>query len=365
MSDYQLQKVKSLVQGGEIKEAREILYTLLDDPVAQRWLQKINEVDPPDEKDVLTRAKVLLQEKRFTAARVILKTIPKNATAKQWLTRLDDVAPEKAAEQEKKKPPMPGGTSPVMQAFGDFLRSVYFRSLFASGMAIGAAFLIFSWFTAPWIAIPPETIVKEGEEEIYQSTLISAFNQATFNILNREDVSASQVFQGRNENGKFTLDLGIPTEEQVESGDVGGVSSVRLVDRTLVLIPVFCGILLLLVWLYFTRDRRKRTAPIVFWMTVICGLLAAFPYLWEIGGKEEWKSSIAGSYYGAEEVDAFLDPFMDFLAENAYTFKADTHKLVSLIMVVAGGITWVILFLEQADFFGKPRIRTEDQLANK
>lgn len=47
MSQEKLQAAKKLIQSGHYDEARNLLYTMPDDPTARRWLTKLKEIEPP------------------------------------------------------------------------------------------------------------------------------------------------------------------------------------------------------------------------------------------------------------------------------------------------------------------------------
>lgn len=52
-------------------------------------------------KEKLTEARTLIQQKRYDAARAILESMPNDPTAQQWLVKLDEIAPRKVAAKSK------------------------------------------------------------------------------------------------------------------------------------------------------------------------------------------------------------------------------------------------------------------------
>ncbi|MFN8380245.1 MAG: hypothetical protein U0452_16420 [Anaerolineae bacterium] len=137
MSNSQLEQVRELLKAKRFDEARALLKAMPDDPTAQKWLTKLNEVypeqppAPPAPEPVappppatpepatpvsvapaeispsnvkLDAARQLILEKRYAEARMLLKTVD-DPIAWTWLAKLDQIAPEpKAAEPARRRP---------------------------------------------------------------------------------------------------------------------------------------------------------------------------------------------------------------------------------------------------------------------
>lgn len=136
MSNSPLEQARELLKARRFDEARALLQSMPNDPTAQKWLAKLNEMYPeqltasqtpepvvaplPQPEPVtsatiappdlsagnikLEAARQLIQEKRYTEARMLLKTV-NDPVAWTWLAKLDQIAPEpKAAEPPRRKP---------------------------------------------------------------------------------------------------------------------------------------------------------------------------------------------------------------------------------------------------------------------
>lgn len=109
MASSQLETARGLIVAKRYGEARAILKTMPDDPTAQKWLAKLDEISPepsqsaqppsdaisrPPANAKLEAARELIVEKRYAEARTLLKLIPDDPTAQEWLRRLAEIAPE-------------------------------------------------------------------------------------------------------------------------------------------------------------------------------------------------------------------------------------------------------------------------------
>ncbi|MBZ0317324.1 MAG: hypothetical protein K8L91_12950 [Anaerolineae bacterium] len=64
-------------------------------------------------KEKLAEARTLIQRKQYDAARAILEAIPNDPTAQQWLTKLDEIAPRKVSPPTEKPKTQASGSGVV------------------------------------------------------------------------------------------------------------------------------------------------------------------------------------------------------------------------------------------------------------
>lgn len=107
MSNSQIEQARGLLKAKRYDEARALLKTMPDDPTAQKWLAKLDELYPepppapepgalaetPSPSVILDAARQLILEKRYAEARMLLKTVD-DPVAWTWLAKLDQIAPE-------------------------------------------------------------------------------------------------------------------------------------------------------------------------------------------------------------------------------------------------------------------------------
>jgi hypothetical protein len=116
VAEAKLQRAKTLIESRQYEEARAILRTLPDNPTAQRWLTKLDQMSPTtantEHEALLKQAKTLINDKKWAEARALLTPIQSNPTAQRWLAKLDELAPASAsptpaikAISEAPKPP--------------------------------------------------------------------------------------------------------------------------------------------------------------------------------------------------------------------------------------------------------------------
>jgi hypothetical protein len=363
-SSYELQRIKTMVQEERLDDARQALFPILEDPVAQKWLEKINHFSPPDATQTLHTARTMLESKRFTAARAILKTIPDNPTARKWLDKLDEIAPEKEEKPSDTMASRPGEVGGVMQAVGDLLRSKIFQVVYAVSMIAGLGFLLYFWATQPWVDVQyffsadffilgtnPET----DEDEVPHG-----------------EYTAIELLTGSRDGEKFSLETtsfdGLESiMDTIEEGELKPQEyerAPRILDRALALIPVFGVFFAMFCLMLILRGPNKRTSTPIFLMMLFSGFVFGIAMFYQAASEEEWNSNVesfqneveeeggeeAALYFGVA-FEAFLSPQVDF--------EYGTFKIVAGAMVGINLVMWMIYFLEEADFFGKPMKRLE------
>lgn len=97
MSDEatKLKLAQDLVKDGEYEQARTILNSLPDNPTAQKWLDQLNQRHPDQKSSFedaqLQKAQELIESEQYTEASTILKTIIHNEPAQKWLDRIENL----------------------------------------------------------------------------------------------------------------------------------------------------------------------------------------------------------------------------------------------------------------------------------
>jgi hypothetical protein len=97
MSDdaTRLEEAKQLVNQQKYQQARRILVTMPDNPKAQKWLKQLDQRFPEagqnSEESQLEQAKAYIDTQRYDEAIRILRGLPHNETAQKWLDRLQNL----------------------------------------------------------------------------------------------------------------------------------------------------------------------------------------------------------------------------------------------------------------------------------
>ncbi|MBN2302932.1 MAG: hypothetical protein JXQ72_00555 [Anaerolineae bacterium] len=211
------------------------------------------------EKDLLLRARDLIKQRQYAEARAILTGLPDSTIAQEWLTKLDQLdPPAPAAVPAARASASPYNMLMMRYAVGGV------TALMAVILIVG--FFMFSWLDGGELMGDFGGMVEEAGADASASTF-----------------TAMEIWMGSNGDQDFTLDF-----SNVENG--GGLSDVRLLDRTLILIPVLAVILLWVAWVYATDHRNSlQTAAILAGLALV---LLAYPFLWESLSKSDWENDL-------------------------------------------------------------------------
>lgn len=237
------------------------------------------------ERSQLEQARALILEKQFDAARAILINMPANETAQKWLAKLDEIAPAESPPAEPPPaPPSPlpdaaalpypsiealtdGGLSPARPSdsltvnLSLTFNSTLMRHLVAGLTGLMGLLMIIGFFMFSWLDM--------SEISFFGFDIGAMANDFNLND-GTLDITALEVWTGRNNGERFTLDFENPQ---------GDFSDVRLIDRLLILVPSGGIVLMWLAWLYATNPISRRTVLMV--MAAATLLLFLFPFAWE------------------------------------------------------------------------------------
>lgn len=388
--DYELQQVKTYVQNKQIDEARAVLYEILEDPVAQKWLERINEFDPPDEQSTLKVARGMLEGRRFSAARVTLKTLPRSQTAKNWLAKLEQISPEKDEKKEKENAePLPGG---AMRVIGDFLRSFPYRILLGGALAALNVGLIFFWATETRLVQDTRISnlsanVEQPDEETAQSAqkyedelaiLIGPTVPIYFFPNQEVEYTALDVAMGTHDGENFTLELypllGCQKGEKKDDPDkcvADGTlkpeevnTAPRLVDRLLLLVPLFAVINIILTVFIVIGNRKKQPLLFLFLIILFSGISLGVYLGWETISQNTLAGSVRSQLAAGRPPNTVPDELVDFIMaftfDLIYRYETGMFPLVGGIAIATALGAWLLGFLERADFFGAPLVRSQE-----
>jgi hypothetical protein len=290
-----------------------------------------------NEREQLQRARNLIIQKQFSDARAILHGMPDSQIARQWLAKLDQIAPPQSTPQpapgpppgrivsleemkrttdslpaseppsvESKRAPIPGshrttGSIPrpkerkgrkrtsstrtrvesayLGEQIDDFaaihgstlrkgMRYMVSSALIVLGVLMIVGFVIFSWLEDVWIGGQPVG--------------------STRNSTKKTTLTAWEIWVGYDDGEEFTLDV----QEMI--WDRGGFTRVRIVDRTLIVVPIGAVVLVWLAIRYALGGMQPIHALIA--LTAMAVLLLGFPFVWEQWSEAEWETRATFSF---------------------------------------------------------------------
>ncbi|MFP4323648.1 MAG: hypothetical protein ACLFTK_14440 [Anaerolineales bacterium] len=290
-----LQDAHAAIKAREFEHARILLEQLPGDPTAQKWLAKLDEVAPQlpptppppstPEEQALMRAKDLIAAKRYDDARRILQAIDHDPVAQKWLAKLEEIAPPQASiagdlgamgfeeplfPDEHPAPIRPLNTAqPAPSTLDLLLHSSY--PVLVIAIILGAVLiaLLFNFLADPWLQGPFP-------------------NGSSMQASGCDEITAVHIFIGECDNS-FTVAVDSGVYDPQTSEDVGGLVRVRVVDRFLVVVPIMVG---LIVIVFLRMLTEKAYLGSMMSIVAFAFVLLVFPFLWEIGSQASWENNL-------------------------------------------------------------------------
>lgn len=274
----------------------------------------------PEERNRLIQARELIKQRQYEAARAILVQMPENETAQKWLAKLDQAAPARAQSVDAPSPVSPSSPPPAPQpatpgAASLSVNPVTLRYIIGGVVGVLGLLMIVGFFLFSWMDL--------GQ--------VSFFGASIDETDSGEDltISAMEIWMGRNGGEDFTLDL------SNDSG--GGIGDVRLLDRSLILVPVLALVLMWTAWVYTSGDMKPLPALGV--MAGVAVVLLIFPFLWETFSEDDWREGIKAQMQadaGDDELDLEFDFGFESMFVNLLTSAYSTNE-----QKLAGGIAFM------------------------
>lgn len=294
-----LERVKVLVKINEIDEARDILDEMADrSPTALRWLDELDQRYPRAPKlfesnshdKRLLQAQDLLQQEKYQEARWLLVQIRHIPQAKAWLTELDDLQDRKRRHRKIERMKAAYQPNSPFQKLGDFVRSSSYASAIGGVLIFVGIGTILLWMFAPWL---------DGAG-LFTGT------EAT--------CTAPELMIGEE-----TCQLLGYIDPDMLARNQTGLLAVRWIDRFVFVIPGAAITLVVIGWLYASRNVQPFWSFSIFLGASI--VLAGFPFFWE-----EYSSREAADY----------DIIFQRIIESSYStgeFKTIGIAALSFVMV--------------------------------
>lgn len=309
-----------------------------------------------DERAQLQRARELIMQQRFSEARMILRSLQDHPTAQQWLAKLDAIAPPEPESPVAPAPDVPsdasaastttppvggvpgtavppavrGESQQVNLAFNLDVQLV--RYILAGVIGVMGVLMIAAFFVAPWMDMGNINFMGFSADmfggEVDRGPL---------------EITASEIWFGRNGDENFTLDLA------VEDGG-SGFADVRLVDRFLIVVPVLGLVLAWLAWVYaFPGDLRNARLSIAGMIAIVAFILLVFPFAWEELSTNAMEDDLESMMQ--MEGDTDLDDFGFFFDMGMFTgiytdaYSTGEQQMFGILAMVAALLTLGLEFM--------------------
>lgn len=294
-----------------------------------------------DERARLEQVRELIMQKQFAEARAILRGLTHTSTGQRWLEKLDEIAPEtleaKPAEPVNGVPDwaVSAAKSPSQQqtvniAFNLDVRTV--RYIVAGVVAIMAVLMIAGFALLPWM---------DMSDINFMGISLDAFGDDLDIDKGPLEITALEIWTGRNSGENFTLDL------TIEDGQGDGISDVRTLDRFLIVLPFLGLVLLWLAWMYaFPAGDGLSPLVAAALMAFVALLLLLFPFMWEdmstSAMEDDLKSTMSIDMDGADDFDFDfgglfdMDMFTGIFTEAYSTGEQKLMGALALLAALAG-----------------------------
>lgn len=367
--DPRYAEIESFILEEREAEARALLYTMLEDALAQKILDRLNQANPPSEDEILSQARGMIAEKRHTAAYYLLAQIPNHPLARTTLPRLHDLlagqtprpVPMKTDSQEMPEPSLEfadgydgRGVSPFQERLGVWVRSGILKGVVMLIVGIIGVIYIYSFVGFPWITLDFDdstTLARYPAADNYAETM-------------QGDATPLEIFLGWRNNANYSLNLDAVARHE------GGLGNVRLADRTLIFIPLMGAALLGLAWEFYVTSGQASVGyglGIIF----VALLLGIYPYFWQMVGEGEWSDnldSVRNDRLTFQDRAGIIEPSvivisnpaqaagylteMQAALEDGYRMDYMVYLSVVLALLMAGatGLVW----FEDRGAFGRP-----------
>lgn len=259
------------------------------------------------ERLVAAREHILNQD--FAAARAILVALPDDPTAQAWLAKLDAMeaaaAPAPSAPAGLPPMPSPGQISDVTRSQATLSAAALARLRWglAGAVILSALLMVVGFFAFSWLDFSESSLFGFNI-----GTMLDA--DATLDDDGQLSVTAMEIWMGRNNGEDFSLDLRQPAG--------GGLSDVRLLDRTLILIPFGALVLAWLAWNYGAGEGSRLVTLGL--LVTLAGALLAYPLLWQSLSESDWDDDLrAGMVAGGEGPNTEFDIELEILGGGLFT----------------------------------------------
>lgn len=262
--------VKEYVKQKRYVEARALLYSLPDDPIAQKFLAQLDAhlaTLPP----ALIEAERAMLEKQYQEAETLLQPLAAHPLAQHLHLRIQSLRLEDelhepspddwefAALPELPMPPAPPLS--IMALYGRLSEHHAFARLIGSLVICGSLLMIITFIALPWIDSGVTLFLSPDEVPV--------------------QLTAFEVWSGSAQGTLGTLDLSKQAKHE------RGFGAVRWVDRSLILLPLAAILLTACALRYITLTAPSRR--LLKWMVILSLFLFLFPYLWEYFSVMNWR----------------------------------------------------------------------------
>lgn len=300
----------------------------------------ISDKNPPSQtqptpRQILEQARSLARNGQYHAAKSLLETIPEHPIAQKWLVQLSGtILDAELAFDFADTPILPTEPAPEKYQYHFW---THFRTLYAAFshnrivavvfggiMIVLGMMMIVNFVALSWIDSRDAALWTPGFEGVNRTAL--------------------QVWFGT-EGGSFaTLDL------EKDAAGLSGFGAVRMVDRSLILIPL-ASIYMILLSLRFMviPDRSRRGLYVLLGLSIF---LLLMPYIWETLSTRQWQAYLEtvpserlfGPYgeglrvtFGSQALSQLAGEFLALLLYDTYEQKWLGAMVVVVCLVMVGG----------------------------
>lgn len=294
-----------------------------------------NPQSPSNVRQVLEQARSFAQQGQYRQARALLDAVRDHPIAQKWLTQIDGSISNEEIEFDFPEPivvasteiPSPMSTptaATYRQLYADITQNGLVTLLFGGAMIVLGMVMIVNFVALSWIDSRDASLWTPGVQGVSRT--------------------AAQIWYGDNRGAFSTLDL------EKDSQGASGFGSVRMIDRTLILIPFGAIYLILLSLRFLIFPKRSQKSLRV--LAVISAMLFVFPYIWEAFSTFQWQNyltsvppeRIFGPYgeglratFGNQALSELAGEFLALLLYDTYEQKILGAIAFILSVLMLGG----------------------------
>lgn len=363
-----IEQARALLQNQQYDEARRILLSMPDDPVALQWLQYLDSMMAQQQQMPQQQAAYGMpaQQQQMSQQQAAQPRKPRWQRKKDQSWQQAGAAPQPAyyAQQDQRSIPL------VFQR--------QFKIVLAAALAVLSIVLIVLFFAIPlldtsnymsYLDRTREALGDEAdnaatyEERDYAQQALDDLNESDEGVSEAEDevkVTAWQIWRGKKGveteelqsdwEGNFTLNLNsmindlrdevkrqneddyydedYDSSSEIQPDDLGGFGNVRFIDRLLVLY-VLGGLVILIVAALYAFDMMRAFISLAV-ITGVAVILTAYAFMWPTLSTSNWRSTID-------------DQMLDMLNDEQLTQDTDAEDLVTT------RVTWRVAKDEMLD----------------
>jgi NADH:ubiquinone oxidoreductase subunit 6 (subunit J) len=176
-------------------------------------------------------------------------------------------------------------------------------------------------------------------EEAFVDNWAEFANDVEVGSDDKTSVTPFQVWVGNDGSDDFTYDLG----KSLDESDTGGFGDVRLLDRTLILMPIGAVAVIIVSIVYMlSKNTSAKVLPII--LIVLGLLLTVYPILWGILSTSDWAGDLEDDFYEGSS-DAAGDEYADLFANTiALAYNRTLFQITSGVILVLGMGALVLAF---------------------